>query len=362
MPRGPLRLEPRTVRRTTAALAALCPAALLSGLTAACDVEWGGAELRIEEPRADRPGDTVSREGDGETAVEAPALPTPPLLYLAELGSDGAARAVPVARLGPEGPRPLDWPENPDPRYRDRFDSAFLAPGTELVLHSAGGAPGRLILGEEPGTVNAACPGVAAGRALLLAGTRTPPHVLAVGPGAGADLPAAGSRPAPTRRNRLFAPILAERILQEQGVERAFLARRVALEAVHLDGDTVPGMAATYLVNDSLSASPPPSGPSASLAFLAQYDPAEGFVPVWSAVRSYAEPADKEAFAFVDWVALPAGRLLVMRRFGTRDVRLATVDLEAEGRDAIWIEPGGCPAFDLLAGTGRSAGIGQGSP
>lgn len=324
---------------------------LLPLATAACEVEWGGASLELEEPSVADPagaetGEPEPREdGSGEVAP----LPRSPLLYLVRAGSDGRVEALPAARLGPDGLSPLGWPAAPDPRYRASFDSAFAAAGTSLAYHSGGDRTGTVILTGQRTAVNEACPSVSEGVLLVPPGTDPPATGVAVGPGA-EGTPAPSGEVSLGRRGRLFGPILAERILRDAGYERAYLASQARLEAVAFPGDTVPGIAATYLVNDSLRAAPPPAGPSASLFYLARYESARGYVPVWSAIRQYRGAEEKEVYTHVDWIRVPGGRLHLLRRHDAGSVRLSAVRIpDEEGAEPeLWHAEGGCPSFEVL--------------
>lgn len=329
------------------------PLLLLALAVAACEVEWGGASLELEEPP--RPGPAAEAEepapeGPEREAAERASLPDAPLLYLVRATPGGRARAVPAARLGAGGISPLGWPGPAEPGYRARFDSAFAAAGARLAYHSAGSRAGTVVLTGDRATVDEACPSVVEGVLLVPPGTEPPDLAAALGPG-NAGVPRPTDRPTLGRRGRLFGPILAERILRDAGYERAYLARQARLEAVSFPGDTVPGIAATYLVNDSLRAAPPPSGPSISLVYLARYEAARGYVPVWSAIRRYSGAEGREVYAHVDWIRVPDGRLHLLQRYGSEGVRLAGLLLpDGEGARAELRTAGGpCPVFDALS-------------
>lgn len=343
---------PHSRAATRTAAAVVLAAAVLSG----CDVGWGGARVELEEPAPPpRPAD------DGDAApISIPPLPRPPLLYVAELDPDGSARAVPAARLGPGGLEPLGWPEEPPDPFLDRFAGTFQSPGAELPLLAEGGRAGTLILGERRSPVNARCPAVSGGRIFLSPGGRVPPWSFARTPADGGELEASSPAPSTNSRIRTFAPILAERLLRDAGVARPFLARRADLQAVTFPGDTAPGMAATYVINDSLAASPPPGGTSASLFFLARFDRSEGFVPVWTRVRSYSGAAEKEILAWMGWIRTAAGPTHLVRRVTADGFRLAAFRPEGESGELAWIEPAACPALEALLGHVLSGAGGAG--
>ncbi len=339
------RPKPRPDGRGPAVLAG---AALALG-TAGCEVAWGGGRIALEDPAP--PPDTTAA-ADPAAARIVP-IPRGPLLYLVAATPDGSSRVVPVAGLAGEplgaSFESLAVPDSADDGYRARFDSVFLSPGLELELHSGGVRLGSLVLTEGGRVVSPACPGVAGGRALLPPGADVPPIAFAipreVGAGAAPGRPAASE---PTRSMAVAGPVLAERLIAGQ---RAFLARRMALRQVSIPGDTIAGMAATYLIADSMAAGPP-AGDAISLFFMARREP-RGFVSVWQEVRRYDTPEEKEAFEYLDRLELPAGRVDFLRRYGGTGVRLAASLLPPEtAADELglsWTEPEPCSALELLS-------------
>lgn len=349
--------------RTPVVLAAAC-----ASLLAACDVEWGGGRVALEDPApAPDPAEAVP----AEEAPEAP-LPRGPLLYMVRAAGGpeaGGALVVAVARLD-GAPAPLELPPAPTERWRARFDSTFLAPGSELRLHAGGARIGTLVLEGEAFAPDASCPSVGRGTALLLPGQRLPPLAFALAP----EGPSPEIRPLPRRapdpRMAVTGPVLAERLI---GGPRAYMARRAALSAVPLAVDSVPAMAGTWLVNDSLAPGPPGNN-AISLFFLARYAPVRGYVPVWSLVRRYDDPSEKEAFEHLDWIRLPEGRLDLLRRVDASGEGLAAsllpseegeegealpgtpeqADEAAAARELDWVESGPCRGQALLeAAAGR---------
>lgn len=327
--------------RANAALPMLVAALLLTG----CDVEWGGARMRLEEPALpERDADTG--EATPEPVVE---LPDGPLLLGVRLDADGEARVAPVARITEGGLSPLETPEDPSSEYRRRFAATFQPPGRTLALRAGGGAVGTLILGEGSAPGNESCPLVSTGRALLPPGTRAPDFAFAVTPGDSLRLPLADPPPATVRRNRVFAPILAERLLQEAGVARPFLAARARIDAVRFPGDTIPGMASTYLIGDTLAPVPPTSGNAASLFFLARYDRTEGFIPTWTRIRAYSSPDGKETLAYLGRMELAGSRTYFLRRLTADGQQVVAFREEEPSGELWWEEPEeGCRVLDVL--------------
>lgn len=333
-------------------------ASLLLAGTAACEVEWGEARIRLEDPAP--PADTTERPSGAEPAVLP--LPEGPFLWAVRLEADGSGRAVPMARIDTTDGAlsEIGWPEEAGPAYRARFDSAFLARGTELALLAGGERIGSLVLDapaadEGEGSADAAdvgagpCPSVAEGVSLLVSGQTTPELAFALPPGLVRGAPRGAPRPGTIRAMSVAGPVLAERLIDDP---RAYLARRVALSAVRLPGDSVPAMAATYLVNDSLAAAPPP-GAAISLFFMARYEPTRGYVPFRQVVERYESAAGKRILVHLDWIRAPGSRRIdVVRVVDGERVRLGAARMP-EGEPVApggldWTE-GTCSVLDLLA-------------
>lgn len=319
---------------------------LLIGLFAACDVEWGGGSIALEDPAP--PPDTTAAAARLEP--EQLPLPSGPHLLLVRLNPDGSARATPLAAIDTTGSpialSDVTIPEAEDPTFRARFDATFLADGAELDLLARGARLGTLVLEGTPAG-SGQCASIAAGRALLVPGQDVPQWAFAVPRGlAGEGAPERRAALQTTNSMSVASPVLAERIIGERG----FLARRVALSAVRLPGDTLPGMAVTYLVADSLGAGPPGED-AVSLFLLARFEPAQGYIPVWQELRRYSSPGDKEAFAYLDWIGVGGTRLDVLRRFDAGGATLATGQAAgSQDYSVSWVEPGGCTALTRLHG------------
>jgi len=322
-------------------------AVLLLPAFVSCDVEWGGGQISLENPAP--PADTA---GVSETLEpEQIALPSTPHLYLVRLEPDGSARSVAIAQMGPaQGDALFSAVEIPleDPSYRARFDSAFLAPQTEFELLARGGRVGTLVLDSRARSGSGSCVSIATGQAIFAPGQDVPRWAFAAPLGtAAAGLP---RRIDPSQIESSMAragPVLAENLI---GGNRAFLARRVAMTPVRLAGDSLSGMAATFLIADSLAAGPPGEN-AVSLFFIARREPSRGFIPIWQELRRYNSEADKESFEYIDWIPLAAGRVDVLRRYGGTTVQLA-LGLTATGSDSeiIWTEPAACASLPRIDG------------
>lgn len=312
----------RSGPRASAVVTALCLLAL-----AACEVEWGGAELGLETPATAARADSMRAEQAADTL---PSLPEGPLLFAARLAPDGRARVAAVGRLGPDGPEDLDWPADASSAWRRAYVDSLQAPGSRLPLHARGTRLGTLVLGDAIDEGDGACPPVSEGRVLVPPGVAAPGVAFAWRSDDPAP-PEAVAAPVSTSRLRTFGPIMAERLLQEAEVERAFLARQADLQPVAFPGDTAAGMAATYLIGDTLAPVPPAGGSAVSLFFLARFDRSDGYVSEWTHVARYDSAEGKDVLVHLALLPDEGGRLAMVRRLGAGSERLAAARIEATG-------------------------------
>lgn len=314
--------------------------------TAGCEVEWGGAEFRLENPAPEAPPEPVA----GTEAAKPPTpLPDGHLLFAVRIDpSTGASRAVPIAGIDADGLRPIAFPEDPDESWRPRFAERFIFEGRELELHASGRRIGSLVFDGGMTAPRQDCMPVATGRSLVPPGSPAPRLAFAFEPDSQATDPARYVTFEADNRMRTFGPILAEQLLRARGESRPFLAQRAALEAVAWPGDANPAFAATYLIGDDLEG-PAPDGDAVSLFFLARFDPQRGYYPVWSEFRRYEGGTGKEVFTYVDAVNGPSGRVdFVELRDGSGTRRLAASRDTENERGLDWTEAPLCRAESLL--------------
>ncbi len=332
-------------KRTRSGVRSWGPALFLVPSLLGCDVEWGGGQISLENP-APPPDTTAVAEA---LEPEQVALPSLPHLFLVRLEPDGSARSVAIAGMdvgeGETRFAAVEIPEE-DPSYRARFDSAFLAPQTEFELLARGGRVGTLVLDSRARSGSGVCASIATGQAIVTPGQEVPAWAFAV--------PLGTAQAGPPRRIEASqiessmaraGPVLAENLI---GGSRAFLARRVAMAPVRLSGDSLSGMAATFLIADSLAVGPPGEN-AVSLFFIARREAGRGFIPVWQELRRYNSEADKAAFEYLDWILLPGGRVDVLRQYGGSAVQLALALRPGGGEPEItWTEPSACESLSRI--------------
>lgn len=346
----------------SARLSLLVLALLAPAWAGGCDVEWSGARIGIEEPEG---GPSAAEDTTAVEREPLPPLPRGPLLYYVRVNPSGSALAAPAARVGADGTlRDLALPDTMPEAWRARFDSAFYPTGRELALHSASRRAGSLVLSGSR-SPDAACPPVAEGQVFVAPGAPVPDEALAMPAGTWAADPAPGVRAEPDDRIRLFAPILAERLLEDEGVERAFLARLADLAAVPFPGSERSGMAASYLIADTLA--PVPPGDSAvSLFYLARYSADQGYTPRWVRLHRYDASTGKRAYGYVAAADGPGGRVHFLRLYDASSVRLAALwpDSAGDPGEVSWAAEERCSPLDLAerAASGEGGGAGDGGP
>ena len=101
-----------------------------------CDnVDWGGAEIRLQEPPPAQVGASPDSAAAAPEVVQE-EVPQGPVLYMAERDSQGVT-LVPVGEILKDsiGPFPS---EQRSPGYRARFVRSLLSPASEFVLFSEG--------------------------------------------------------------------------------------------------------------------------------------------------------------------------------------------------------------------------------
>ncbi len=337
----PERHTARTLRLGGTALALLL-------VSAACEVQWGGGRLALEDPSPPEP-EPAAEEGE-----PAPApLPEAPLLYLVRLGGAGQGHLAAIARIAGDSLAPLEFPAPIPGEFRARFEQSFLPAGRELALVVGGKRIGSVVVGE-PASDRANCLSVASVQAIVPPGTPVPEIGFAVPLELSPVRIGRATDRGPSNRMVTFGPVLAEQLLRAEGVARPFLAQRMALEAV-AGPDTLLEMAATYLINDSL-ASGPPRGDAASLFFLARREPTRGYLPLWSEVRTYGTAERKEAFAYLEWLELNGSRFDFVKAVRGSNEGLSAsrapedwrTSLSLSERRFVWTEAPECPTLELL--------------
>lgn len=225
-----------------------------------CDnVEWGGIDVRMQEPPPAVVGaatpDTAAAEDDriGE-------VPDGPVLYMAERDT-GGVRLIPVGAI--LGDSLTHFPsEREAPGYRSRFARSLLAPGSEFVLFAAGARVGSFTV-QTVETDESFCVARPAARGIveLIAEASAVNRFLAL------PRDHAGARvwtsfaPAEMEREQRDATLtLPLDVLSRLGAETPanILNIRWDMQAFRPAGEDPPHFTATYLLRDRLQLERPP--------------------------------------------------------------------------------------------------------
>lgn len=306
---------------------------------AACDnVSWGGADIEIVPPPP------VQRQLPPAPA-ELPGfgLPSGPVLF--HLVREGTrALVVPVAEVRGDSLRALRPPAGVDrAAYRARFRATVVPVGARLVVYRRGARVGTLQVQDTAAPTPCGLP-TAVGALTVVAAAANEPEFLAVREGLEPPVRGVFAAPPLTGTLRTYAPIVAERLVLQHGLPRprSWLGAQRDLQAIEIRPGGHPEMAATFLVGDRLA--PGPAEPDGySLFFLADYDPARGYAPLYADVRDYRRQPKHAArlVDYLDWDGRP-GPELVLQVFTRRSAGYAAL-AERRGRLRPLWEDAGCP-------------------
>ncbi|UCF20512.1 MAG: hypothetical protein JSU87_03630 [Gemmatimonadota bacterium] len=280
---------------TAVTLAAALP--LLTG----CDVEWGGVQVKLQEPE-------YRREAPAEAAAEGQAerapleLPSGVLAFhVSRLDAAGMAAIEPIAELRDGNLRPVG-PQRAE--EADEYSSAFIRghyrAEQAYALYRGAGRVGTFYVRAPAIAGSGLCLELRAlGQLELRPRADTLSEFLAWPPGVRAG--DEGFRP-PTYREDMLE---LSQVLVRRGVSDGAVAGDwrfgVPSDLRALDVGTGPlGFAATFMIGDSLAVGPP--GSAAGSAFVvADYAPSRGYFPLYMDAAWY-EPGRKRALRWVDAV------------------------------------------------------------
>ena len=287
--------------RPRAFAAALTFAAVLAG----CDnVQWGGIQVSITKPTAER--EFPKRSEATDTMPEPPpvALPTGPVVFhVRRLDPAGRATIEPVAELvgGELVTVGADRIERSD-EYAGRFNQRFYSPGVGYTLFRGGTRAGTFVVSAPIEGEASVCPRLrAAGQIELIPRANALAEFLAWPPGVrvGRD---SLSRPVFRSEMNELAEVLVRRGVQQRAVAGEWRFGSAANLRPLAVGTGSRGFAATFMIGDSLAEGPPAD--SAGMAFIvADYDPLRGYFPLYFDAAWY-RPGEKRALRWIDAVDL----------------------------------------------------------
>jgi hypothetical protein len=252
---------------------------LIVALVSGCDnVEWGGADVRLEPPPPQVSAQPDSSESTPDTAAPPPPeLPAHPVLFMGQRRGD-RVELVPVAELTPEGPVRLPA-EGEVPGFNDHWVATRFAPGTELTLLAAGTRAGTL-------TVQGAAPAEnwCEERPALTGIPEVRPEAadterfLAISP-PGDTLRTHGPFRAgeDSYEQRVESLALANAALAITGARwpPAVLETRRDMQSLHLEGEGAPAFAATFVYRDRLGLGEPEAADAWAIFVLGEGGPVD---------------------------------------------------------------------------------------
>lgn len=263
-------------------------------------------------------------DAEDEEGAVAMGLPVGPILFHVVRAEDGPL-LIPVAELSGDSLRTIRQPpEVAAETYQSRFRETALPIGGQFRLFRRGAAVGTFII-DGHGPANACGVPIATGNLSVVAAAADAPQFLGFAAGLSPEVRGQYNPPQITGSITTYASIVAEKLILQAGLPRprSWTGAQKDLDAVQVMEGAHPEMSATYLVGDSLA--PGPSDPQGySVFYLADYETARGYNPVYSEVRDYRR-VGKQAPALVDyldWNAQPGADIL----------------LQVHGRSGSWYE------------------------
>ena len=280
----------------------VAPAVAAAGIVmsvAACEVEWGGIQVKAGEPEYERPA-SLDAVPDSAARLEPLALPTGPILFhVRRLDAAGRATIEPIAELvggelQPVGPQRTERADDYTAAFVDRYYETDQA----YILFRDQSRVGTFYVSGASVVGSGICAVIGAeGQLELRPETDTLSEFLAWPTGVRSSV---GDLEVPGYREDMIAlsQVLARRGVTDAGVPGAWRLQAPADFRALTVGTGQLGFAATYIVGDSLGSGSPAD--SAGVVFMvADYSPAVGYFPLY-VVAAWYGPGDKRALRWLD--------------------------------------------------------------
>ena len=283
----------------------LATAVILTVATGCDNVVWGGQRISLKKPppRAGLVAEAAGLEAASQEVEVTPELPTGPIL-LAGTRTGSQATLVVVGEVQRDALGELP-DEDTSPGFRDYFTAQRLAPGSEWVLFSQGARVGRMTA-VETGVDDRFCTArpTVSGTVELIPSASEVTRLTA--------LPAevARSRGYDTYRvhrddydQRVASLGLATAAIPRVGAAwpPSVLESRADIRIFQLVRESGRSIAATFVVGDQMSVSPP--GPGAYSLFVLGSEAADGYDPcyVWYRHAGSEGKGVPRYFDHLDW-------------------------------------------------------------
>jgi hypothetical protein len=265
----------------------------------ACEVEFGGIQVKAGEPEYERPA-SLDAAPDSAARLEPLAMPTGPILFhVRRLDSVGRAAIEPIAELvGGElqsvGPQRTERADDYTAAFIDRYYEADQA----YILFRDESRVGTFYVSDAAVVGSGICAVMGAeGQLELRPQADTLSEFLAWPGGVRASV---GDLQVPGYREDMIglSQVLARRGVTDAGIPGAWRLQAPADFRALSVGAGQLGFAATYIVGDSLGSGSPAD--SAGMVFVvADYSPAVGYFPLLSVAVWYG-PGAKRTLRWLD--------------------------------------------------------------
>jgi len=307
---------------------------ILFSLSACDNVQWGGTDLEIVPPP---PSSVLAPPvADQQASVEM-GLPTGPVLFHLIKGSGGST-LIPVAELSGDSLKSIRRPEKVDAAtFERRLRETVLPVGAQFRLFRRGAPVGTFVV-QAPGSATTCGLPTATGYATVVAAAADESEFLAFALGLSPEVRGQYSPPQMTGAITTYASIVAERLILQAGLPRprSWVGAQKDMDPIQIIAGGHPEMSATYMVGDSLRVGPgDPTG--YSIFYIADYETARGYNPVYTEVRDYRKTG-KQAPALVDyvnWNGQP-GEDLLLRVFGRTDSWYEAISRRRGRWERVW--------------------------
>lgn len=283
---------------------------ILCALGACDNVQWGGVQVEFVPPPPAAP--EAPAELDEQVFTEF-GLPRGPVLFHLRQTAEGSV-LVPVGEVTEDSLLMLRRPAGVSPQaYEQRFRETVLPVGAQFTVFGHGAAIGTFVV-QSAGPSTACGVPTARGTTTVVAAAADAPQYLAFRQGLAPEVRGEFSPPRLNGLINTYSAIVAERLILQAGLPRprSWTGARKDMAAIEIAPGGHPEMVGTYLVGDSLAVGPAdPQG--YSVFYLADYETARGYTPLYSEVRDYRKTgkAAPRLVDYLNWDGVAGPELLV---------------------------------------------------
>ena len=297
-------------------------------------MQWGGSDVEFIPPP---PAVVMATEAPDSQASVQLGLPVGPVLFHLEKTQQGSV-LVPVAELSGDSLRAIRQGSGVEATaFQTRFRETVLPVGARFRLFRRGAPVGTFVVQADGPMTPCGLP-TALGNATVVAAAADATEFLAFAEGLSPEVRGQFNPPQVTGSINTYASIVAERLILQAGLPRprSWAGAQRDLDPLQILPGGHPEMSATYLVGDSLAVGPAdPQG--YSVFYIADYETARGYSPVYTEVRDYRRTG-KQAPALVDYINWngQAGEDLLLRVYGRNDAWYEAISIRNQRWEKVW--------------------------